>query len=127
MQKSNSLIFILKTYKQLLQRQQQADKALPDNLEQGEFIARLQHMALAHKLTLKKLLPGEVQSETGLLMLPVQVEMQGDYFAMLSFLRALQHEERFMQFKQLALNTQEGGLVGKFTLVIFAKHIAFGG
>lgn len=106
--------------KKLAARQQQADAALPDDLALSRLLADLQQAALQHGVMLTGVSPGKVQREEELLRQPVQVRCEADYFSLLSFLKQLDAEERFLQLEQVKIQSTGGRLSCELTLAAFA-------
>ena len=85
-----------KKYEQdLQQRQERANQALPDDIEQGRIVGYLQSKALASQLELCELTPGELRVQDGLRVLPLKLKLRGNYFQLLDFLEQLQNGERY--------------------------------
>ena len=70
---------------------------LPDEMQTGVFLQELKAASDRTGMVLCELVPEEAQEENGLLAMPVRVNLQGDYFSLVRFLRALQNGSRFMQ------------------------------
>lgn len=107
--------------KEIVEAQQRADKAMPDEMEQGAFLSRLQQEAIGAGLKLRQVKPGEVDMEGDCRVLPVEVQMAGNYFQLLSFLRDLDKEERFMQLRDLKVHSEQGHLQCDMKICIFAE------
>lgn len=111
-----------KYIKEISEAQQRADKAIPQELEQAGFISRLQQEALQAGLALRQVKPGEPTAAEGeCLALPVHVQLSGNYFQLLDFLRALGQEERFLQLRELEIRSRDGQLDCGLQLRIFAE------
>lgn len=106
---------------ELAQRQTRAFKALPEDLDQSGFIAGLERLAQASRMQLVFIRPQKAVSSGERLCLPVLVRLQGDYFALLKFLRGLQGGERLVLVKSMALQVKQvGALEADLELHIFA-------
>ena len=70
---------------------------LPDDMETAVFLQEMKAAADRTGMVLCELAPEEAAEENGLLAMPVRVTLQGDYFSLVRFLRALQNGSRFMQ------------------------------
>lgn len=100
-----------KKYEQdLQQRQERADKALPDTIEQGRIVGYLQSKALASRLELCELAPGEPRVQDGLRVLPLKLKLRGDYFSLLDFLEQLQDGERYTIIQRPSVRSKDGYL-----------------
>lgn len=106
--------------KELTEAEQQADKALPEEMSQGNFISRLQRDALRAGLRLRQVQPQETVRLEDCRMLPVHVELEGNYFALLKFLRELGKDERFMQLRGLHISSEKGVLLCDMDIAIYA-------
>ena len=106
--------------KALLERQERADKALPDTMEQGVFLATLQRLAFQHKIKLTQVTPKAVAVREGLHIMPVEVKFRSSYFELLSFLRSLREEERFIQVTRTSVQEKDGALNCMLELRVYA-------
>lgn len=84
--------------------------ALPAAREQGAFIRAVQRRAHAAGVTVDAVAPETPVQEETLTMQPMALSFHGGYFAVLDFLRALQEDERAVQFGALDLRAEDGGL-----------------
>lgn len=106
--------------KDLLERQARADRALPDRLEQGEFLGKLQQLAFQHKIKLMQVVPKVAAVRDGLQVMPVEVKFRSSYFELLSFLRSLREEARYIQVARTAVQEKDGALNCQLELRIYA-------
>ena len=106
--------------KDLLARQARVDKALPDDMEQGAFLSKLQQLALTHKIKLTQVAPKAVAVRDGLAVMPVEVKFRSSYFELLSFLRSLREEPRYIQVARTAVQEKDGALNCLLELRIYA-------
>ena len=106
--------------KDLLARQARVDKALPDRLEQGVFLGRLQQLAFQNKIKLTQVAPKVAAVRDGLQVMPVEVKFRSSYFELLSFLRSLRDEDRYIQVVRTAVQEKDGALNCQVELRIFA-------
>lgn len=111
--------------KELTERLERAEQALPPHLGQGEFLGRIQRAALGTNLKLEQALPQECQTVEECVALPVQLRVAGDYFQLLDFLQRLRGEDRFYQLRQMKVRTAgDGGkLEADILLVMFAEEM----
>lgn len=105
---------------ELAEAQRQADKALPEEMSQGNFLSRLQRDALRAGLRLKQVHPQEIVRLDNCRMLPVHVEVAGNYFELLRFLQELAKDERFMQLRDLHISSEKGTLLCDMNIAIYA-------
>ena len=97
-----------------------AEKRLPKSMGQGSFLELLE--AQHEQLTLAAVVPGETAKESGALRLPLEVEIDGDYFHLLAFLKELEKSERFVRMENAEIHSDDGRLHVKIRLSIFAEE-----
>lgn len=105
---------------ELTDRQARADKALPEELAQGDFLLLLQREAFRHHVALQQVTPQTVQKQADLQILPVEVKFCCTYFDLLDFLRGLRESERCIQVERTAVHQQDGRLACVLLLRIYA-------
>jgi len=105
---------------ELTDRKARADKALPAELAQGDFLSLLQREALRHHVALQQVTPQAVQRQQDMQVLPVEVRFRCTYFDLLAFLRGLRESERCIQVERTAVRQQEGRLDCVLVLRIYA-------
>ena len=99
-----------------------AEKRLPKSMGQGSFLELLEREAQHEQLTLAAVVPGETAKEGGALRLPLEVEIDGDYFHLLAFLKELEKSERFVRMENAEIHSDDGRLHVKIRLSIFAEE-----
>lgn len=111
-----------KAYEQeLAQHVARAEAQLPRELQQGQLLHEIQQLALLHHVSLQRVLPAEAYQEGGLLVLPLQIACEADYFSLLDLLRDLRHAARFLKVAGIQLESGDGGrLVCKLELRAYA-------
>lgn len=111
--------------KELEERLERAEKALPLHLGQGEFLGCIQKVALGTGLRLEQAIPKEQETEEDCVALPVHIKVAGNYFQLLDFLHRLRDEERFYQLKQMKVKSVDDGgkLEADIMLVMFAEEM----
>lgn len=111
-----------KAYEQeLAQHVARAEAQLPREMQQGQLLHEIQQLALLHHVSLQRVLPAEAYQEGGLLVLPLQIACEADYFALLDLLRDLRHAARFLKVAGIQLESGDGGrLVCKLELRAYA-------
>lgn len=97
--------------KELSDREVRAQRVLPLNLAQGDFLQELQHKALQSQVKLQKVAPAEVHKAEDVQQMPVSVSCSGSYFAVLDFLRRLQQSERLLAIRETKLEQQKDGVL----------------
>lgn len=100
-----------------------AEKRLPQCMGQGGFIALLEREAQVQGLTLVAVVPGQAVKESGALRLPLDVELDGEYFHLLAFLKELERGERFVRMEKAEIHSDDGRLHVKLRLSIFAETV----
>ncbi len=77
------------------------DRALPNQLSQGDFINYMQSTALANQIRLLSMTPGTPTRDESLpiIRLPIRVKLECSYFKLLDFLKALENSERLINIK----------------------------
>lgn len=113
----------LKEYAEDIGKQhERAEKALPSELEQSAVIGMLQRNALRHQIRLVSVSPGQIKKESRLMVLPIQIKLNCDYFQLLDFLQSLQEEERFMKLDQLCVRTIDDRLSFEIEAAVYAME-----
>lgn len=107
--------------KEMERRATAAKRRLPEEMEQSAFIALLEREAQHEKMALSSVVPGKATVEGEALRLPIEVEVDGDYFRLLAFLQALEASERFIRVENTEIKSDEGKLHVKLCLSIFAS------
>ena len=106
--------------KEMKSRLTTAKRRLPEEMDQGGFIALLEREAQHERIVLSAVAPGKAAAEGEALRLPIDVEMEGDYFRFLAFLQALEASERFIRVESTEIRSDEGKLHIKLCLSIFS-------
>ena len=97
-------------------------KRLPKTLGQGDFLSLLEREAQHQQLTLAAVVPGQAEQAGGIVRLPLDVELDGDYFHLLAFLKELERSERFVRVESAEIQSDDGRLHVKMRLSIFAEE-----
>lgn len=97
-------------------------KRLPKTLGQGDFLSLLEREAQHQQLTLAAVVPGQAEQVGGIVRLPLDVELDGDYFHLLAFLKELERSERFVRVESAEIQSDDGKLHVKMRLSIFAEE-----
>lgn len=100
------------------------DRALPEQLSQGEFIDYLQRTALEHKIRLLSISPGSVEktADARIVRLPIRILIECSYFTLLDFLKSLEDGERLICMENFSVASTDWGdsLRCELNLVLFA-------
>ena len=105
---------------ELKKRQSLADKALPAEMQQGQFWAETERLAERCGIRLLGLTPERNEDGKGCSSMTVKVHISGGYFSLLAFLQGLRDGERLVTVKNMALQEQEGKIDGTLWLNIYA-------
>lgn len=96
---------------------------LPDEMQTGVFLQELKAASDRTGMVLCELVPEEAQEENGLLAMSVRVNLQGDYFSLVRFLRALQNGSRFMQVVAMDVASKGDFLDCRLQFKIFSEKL----
>ncbi len=115
----------LKAYTEDIKKQlEKAKHALPDTVEQSSVVSLLQHHALIKGIQLTSITPGQTKREHDLLMLPIRVKINCNYFQLLDFLKALEEDDRFVKINQLCVHETDGRLSFEIETTVYAMDHA---
>lgn len=104
----------------IARQREMADRALPDRMEESAVISLLQQHALQQQTRLVSIIPGQLQREQDLLMLPIQLRLDCNYFQLLDFLNAIQSDDRFLRINRLAAHSKDGKIAFEVEAIIYA-------
>lgn len=96
---------------------------LPDEMQTGVFLQELKAASDRTGMVLCELVPEKAQEENGLFAMPVRVNLQGDYFSLVRFLRALQNGSRFMQVVAMDVASKGDFLDCRLQFKIFSEKL----
>ena len=96
---------------------------LPDDMQTAIFLQELKAAADRTGMRLCELVPEETEEEKGLLAMPVSVNLQGDYFSLVRFLRALQNGSRLVQIVAMDVSSKGDILDCRLRFKIFSEKI----
>ena len=85
-------------------------------------LSLLEREAQHQQLTLAAVVPGQAEQAGGIVRLPLDVELDGDYFHFLAFLKELERSERFVRVESAEIQSDDGRLRVKMRLSIFAEE-----
>lgn len=103
-------------------RHERAERALPGELKQSDVIGMLQRNALRYQIQLVSVSPGQIKKESSLMVLPIQIKLNCDYFQLLDFLQSLQEEERFIKLDKLCARTVDNRLSFEIEAAVYAME-----
>ena len=105
---------------ELKKRQSLADKALPAEMQQGQFWAETERLAERCGIRLLGLTPERNEDGKGCSSMTVKVHISGRYFSLLAFLQGLRDGERLVTVKNMALQEKNVTIDGTLWLNIYA-------
>ena len=82
---------------------------LPDKEIEAYIIGRLQEVSWGHRVKLLGVRPGMVNTMAGLVEIPFDVEVSGDYFDIYGWIQNLDAELRFMAITHFVISPQNSG------------------
>ena len=106
--------------KELSGQQERADRALPDEMEQGRFLGLLEYTARRNHVELEQVEPGQTFQKGETCALPIKVRFRCGYFDLLSFLREAGDGERFIRIDRVAVHGDHDGLDCTVNLSVFS-------
>ena len=96
------------------------DALLPDKLETGALLPKLQQNALKSGLKLRELLPGERVQEQGARALPLQIKVAGDYFGLLDFVKSLEKAAPFCRITAMEMEQKGNELEAMLQVNVYS-------
>ena len=120
-----------------------SNKTLPEKINQGEFVDFLQRKALENQIKIISLTPNSIQPvydnskndsesenteeitknlKSNLIKLPINLKIEGNYFALIKFLESLESSERLMNIEEVSITSKGDGdwLTCNLNIIIFA-------
>lgn len=101
-------------------QRKRTDQLLPDAMNMAGLLPQLQKNILKSGLELRELLPGEIARENGVSAQPLQVKVEGDYFGLLEFIRAMENGAPLCQVSAMELQQKGNVLSAKLQLNVFS-------
>ncbi len=112
--------------KRLLELQQslvRVEKALPGSLDVSAFMTQLERDATATGVRLVNLKPSALVDRAGYREMPLEVSVEGNYYATLAFLKKLEDGERFSLPLAFLIQRKQDKLATRLNLQIFCYGI----
>ena len=103
-------------------RMARAAVALPNESGQGAFVHRAEQLARRSGVTIEGIVLHAPREEEEIVIRPVELKFYGGYFQILDFLRAVQEDERAVQFDSFVLTTQAHELHCTLTVNVASLH-----
>ena len=120
-----------------------SNKTLPKKINQGEFVDFLQKKALENQIKIISLTPSSIKPvyddskndsdnenaeeiaknlRSNLIKLPINLKIEGDYFALIKFLESIESSERLMNIEEVSITSKGDGewLICNLGIIIFA-------
>ena len=107
----------------LAKQQKAVDEALPDSIGQSRLLSMLQQAALHHGIALTALTPSKPIQQDELLVQPVRISCETDYFSLLAFLREIHGQGRFLRLDEASVHSKDGRLTCELTVSAFAMPV----
>ncbi|WP_346354478.1 type 4a pilus biogenesis protein PilO [Azotosporobacter soli] len=105
---------------ELEQRQSVLMNLLPEQTEVAVFMLELERLAGESKVRLSNVKPGMPLNKNGYLDIALEVQVRGDYFSLLDFLRRVEGANRFTAIDKAAVQMQSGLLMTKLMVHIYS-------
>ena len=112
--------------KRLFELQQQlakVEKALPGSLDVSLFMAQLQRDAAASGVKLTNIKPAAMVDRAGYREMPIEVSVEGNYYATLAFLKKLEDGERFNLPTGFLVQRKQDKLTTRLNMQIFCYGV----
>lgn len=104
---------------ELQQALQRAETALPDSMEVSFFLSQIERNAREVGVKLTSVKPGTATERAGYRELPVEVSVEGTFFATMSFLKKLEDGARFSIPTAFLMQQKQSLLATRLNLQIF--------
>ncbi len=105
---------------ELEQRQNAVLNLLPEQTEVAVFMLELERLAEESKVRLSHVKPEMPLNKKGYLDIALEVQVRGDYFSLLDFLRRVEGANRFTAIDKAAVQMQNGVLMTKLVVHIYS-------
>jgi type IV pilus assembly protein PilO len=112
--------------KRLLDLQQslvKVEKALPGSLDVSVFMSQLERDAIATGVRLVQIRPSALADRAGYREMPIEVSVEGTYYATLAFLKKLEDGERFSLPTAFLIQRKQDKLLTRLNLQIFCYGV----
>ena len=104
---------------ELQQALKRAETALPDSMEVSAFLSQIERNARDTGVKLTSVKPGNAAERAGYRELPVEVSVEGTFFATMSFLKKLEDGARFNIPTSFLMQQKQNLLATRLNLQIF--------
>ena len=112
--------------KKLEERYQLANKSLPGQINEGEFIKYLQHKAIKNQVKITNITPNETElikdESKNVTSLLINLKFECGYIQLINFLKELEDSERLMKLENLSIISKNNGelLICEINFIIYA-------
>ena len=96
-----------------------AEKSLPGSMDTANFLAEIEKEARVAGVRLTGVKPGALVDRAGYREMPVEISVEGNYFATLSFLKKLEDTARFNVPASFLIQQKQNALATRLNLQIF--------
>jgi Tfp pilus assembly protein PilO len=100
------------------------EKSLPGSMDVSDFLSALERDARAAGVRLTAVKPGAVTDRTGYREMPLEVSVEGNYFATLSFLKKLEDGIRFNLPVSFLIQQKQNTLATRLNLLIYCYGVS---
>ena len=101
-----------------------AEKSLPGSMDVSEFLSTLERDARAAGVRLTAVKPGAVTDRAGYREMPLEVSIEGNYFATLAFLKKLEDGSRFNLPASFLIQQKQNVLATRLNLLIYGYGVS---
>ena len=101
-----------------------AEKSLPASMDVSEFLSALERDARAAGVRLSAVKPGTVTDRAGYREMPLEISVEGNYFATLAFLKKLEDGIRFNLPASFLIQQKQNVLVTRLNLLIYCYGVS---
>ena len=101
-----------------------AEKSLPGSMDTANFLAEIEKEARVAGVRLTGVKPGALVDRAGYREMPVEISVEGNYFATLSFLKKLEDTARFNVPASFLIQQKQNALATRLNLQIFCYGVS---
>ena len=101
-----------------------AEKSLPGSMDTANFLAEIEKEARAAGVRLTGVKPGAIVDRAGYREMPLEISVEGNYFATLSFLKKLEDTARFNVPASFLIQQKQTALATRLNLQIFCYGVS---
>lgn len=105
---------------ELAAQQQKVQQKLPDDLAMGQFLQELEQAAVQAAVQLRQIKPGATISKGGYRETPLEVQVRGNFFQLLTLVQKIEEMQRFSSITAMNIGVQNGLLDAKLTVAVYS-------